>query len=52
MKKVISLLLCVMLLASLTVPVSAAGPEIIFTDESFHHPGFTMEVDKGETLMS
>ena len=52
MKRIISFLLCVMLLASLTVPVSAAGPEIIFTDESFYHPGFTMEVDKGETLMS
>ena len=52
MKRIISFLLCVMLLASLTVPVSAAEPEIIFTDESFYHPGFTMEVDKGATLMS
>ena len=52
MKRIISFLLCVMLLASLTVPVSAAEPEIIFTDESFYHPGFTMEVDKDATLMS
>ena len=52
MKRIISFLLCVMLLASLTVPVSAAEPEIIFTDESFYHPGFTMEVDKGKTLES
>jgi len=52
MKRIISFLLCVMLLASLTVPASAAEPEIIFTDESFYHPGFTMEVDKGATLMS
>ena len=52
MKRIISFLLCVMLLASLAVPVSAASPEIIFTDESFYHPGFTMEVDKGATLMS
>ena len=52
MKRIISFLLCVMLLASLAVPVSAAEPEIIFTDESFYHPGFTMEVDKGKTLES
>lgn len=52
MKRIISFLLCVMLLASLTVPVSAAEPKIIFTDESFYHPGFTMEVDQGATLMS
>ena len=52
MKRIISFLLCVMLLASLTVPVSAAEPEIMFTDESFYHPGFTMEVDKGKTLES
>ena len=52
MKRIISFLLCVMLLASLAFPVSAASPEIIFTDESFHHPGFTMEVDKGATLES
>ena len=52
MKRIISFLLCVMLLASLAVPVSAASPEIIFTDESFYHPGFTMEVDRGATLTS
>ena len=52
MKRIISFLLCVMLLASLTVPVSAASPEIIFTDESFYHPGFAMEVDRGKTLES
>ena len=52
MKKIISLLLCLVLMTALSAPVSAAGPEIIFTDESFYHPGFTMEVDKGATLMS
>ena len=52
MKRVFSLILCLLLVAAWAVPVSAAGPEIIFTDESFHHPGFTMEVDKGATLES
>ena len=52
MKRLLSLCLCLMLLSALAVPVSAADPEIIFTDESFYHPGFTMEVDTGETLMS
>ena len=52
MKRIFSLILCLFLAAVWAVPVSAAEPEIIFTDESFYHPGFTMEVDKGETLMS
>lgn len=52
MKRVFCIFLCLMLLSALVVPVSAADPEIIFTDESFYHPGFTMEVDTGETLMS
>ena len=52
MKRVFSLILCLLLVAVWALPVSAAGPEIIFTDESFHHPGFTMEVDQGATLMS
>ena len=52
MKRLLSLCLCLMLLSALVVPVSATDPEIIFTDESFYHPGFTMEVDTGETLMS
>ena len=52
MKRVFCIFLCLLLLSALVVPVSAADPEIIFTDESFYHPGFTMEVDTGETLMS
>ena len=52
MKRVFSLILCLLLVAVWALPVSAADPEIIFTDESFYHPGFTMEVDEGETLMS
>ena len=52
MKRIFSLILCLLLVAVWAMPVSAADPEIIFTDESFYHPGFTMEVDKGETLMS
>ena len=52
MKRVFCIFLCLMLLSALIVPVSAADPEIIFTDESFYHPGFTMEVDTGETLLS
>ena len=52
MKRLLSICLCLMLLSALVIPVSAAEPEIIFTDESFYHPGFTMEVDTGETLMS
>jgi hypothetical protein len=52
MKRIFSLILCLLLVAVWAVPVSAADPEIIFTDESFYHPGFTMEVDEGETLMS
>ena len=52
MKRIFSLILCLLLVAAWAVPVSAADPEIIFTDESFYHPGFTMEVDTGETLMS
>ena len=52
MKRIISFLLCVMLLASLTVPVSAASPEIIFTADSGFTPGCTVTVDTGETLLS
>ncbi len=52
MKRIFSLILYLLLVAAWAMPVSAADPEIIFTDESFYHPGFTMEVDKGETLMS
>ena len=52
MKRIISFLLCVMLLASLAVPVSAAEPEIIFTADSGFTPGCTVTVDTGETLLS
>ena len=53
MKKFLSLMLCVVMLASLIVPARAAdAPRIIFTEESDYEPGFTMEVDTGATLMS
>ncbi len=52
MKRVFGILMCLVFLLSLAVPVSAAEPEIFFTDASYYEPGFTMEVDKGETLMS
>ena len=52
MKRIFSLILCLLLVAVWAVPVAAADPEIIFTVESFNHPGFTMEVVEGETLMS
>ena len=53
MKKFLSLMLCVVMLASLIVPARAAdGPRIIFTEESDYEPGFTVEVDTGATLMS
>ena len=53
MKKCLSLMLCLIILASLIVPAHAAdGPRIIFTEESYYEPGFTMEVDMGATLMS
>ena len=42
MKRIFSLILCLLLVAVWAVPVSAADPEIIFTDESFYPPGFTM----------
>ena len=50
MKKFLSLMLCLVMLASLIVPVRAAdGPRIIFTDESYFEPGFTVEVDLDAT---
>ena len=53
MKKCLSLMLCLVMLASLIVPARAAdGPRIIFTEESYYAPGFTVEVDEGATLMS
>ena len=53
MKKCLSLMLCLVMLASLIVPARAAeGPRIIFTEESYYEPGFTMEVDMDATLMS
>ena len=53
MKKCLSLMLCLVMLASLIVPAHAAdGPRIIFTEESYYAPGFTVEVDEGATLLS
>ena len=37
MKRIISLLLCLVLMTALAAPVSAASPEVIFTADS----GFT-----------
>ena len=52
MKRIISLLLCLVLMTALAVPVSAASPEIIFTADSGFTPGCTVSVDTGATLMS
>ena len=52
MKRIISLLLCLVLLTALSAPVSAASPEIIFTADSGFTPGCTVTVDTGETLLS
>ena len=53
MKKCLSLMLCLVMLASLIVPARASdGPRIIFTEESYYAPGFTVEVDEGATLLS
>ena len=52
MKRIISLLLCLVLMTVLAAPVSAASPEIIFTADSGFTPGCTVTVDKGETLLS
>ncbi len=52
MKRLFSIALCLILMMSLVVPAKAANPEIVFTDESFYHPGFSMTVDKGKTLES
>ena len=52
MKRIISLLLCLVLMTALAAPVCAASPEIIFTADSGFTPGCTVTVDKGETLLS
>ena len=52
MKRIISLLLCLVLMTALAAPVSAASPEIIFTADSGFTPGCTVSVDTGATLMS
>lgn len=52
MKRIISLLLCLVLLTVLSAPVSASSPEIIFTADSGFTPGCTVTVDKSETLLS
>ena len=53
MKRIISLLLCLVLLTALAAPVSAAAPEIIFTADSGFTPGCTVTVDEiatGESI--
>ena len=53
MKRIISLLLCLVLMTALAAPVSAAAPEIIFTADSGFTPGCTVTVDEiatGESI--
>ena len=52
MKRTISLILCLVFVMALIIPVSAAAPQIIFTEESRFEPGCTVEVHKGETHLS
>ena len=52
MKRIISLFLCLVFVMALIIPVSAAAPQIIFTEESRFEPGCTVEVHTGETLLS
>ena len=52
MKRTISLILCLVFVMALIIPVSAAAPQIIFTEESRFEPGCTVEVHTGETLLS
>ena len=53
MKRIISLLLCLVLMTALAAPVSAASPEVIFTADSGFTPGCTVTVDEiatGESI--
>lgn len=49
MKRMISFLLCLILMAGWALPVSAAVPEIIFTGDSGFAPGCTVTVDVDAT---
>ena len=52
MKKMLGILLCLVLLMAITIPVSASGAQIIFTEDSRFKPGYTVTVDFYKTLDS
>ena len=52
MRRLLSWILCLALMLSLSVPVMAAGPEIVFTSDSSFQAGGTVTVDKNRTLDS
>ena len=52
MRRLLSWILCLALVLSLSVPVMAAGPEIVFTSDSSFQAGGTVTVDKNRTLES
>lgn len=52
MKKIMGILLCFVLLAAVTIPVSASGAQIIFTEDSYFEAGYTVTVDYYKTLDS
>ena len=52
MKKVLSILLCAVLLLSLAMPAMATSSYIVFTADSRFVEGCTVVLDKGKTLMN
>ena len=52
MKKMLGILLCLVLLMAITIPVSASGAQILFTEDSRFKPGYTVTVDFYKTLDS
>lgn len=52
MKKILGILSCLVLLAAVTIPVSASGAQIIFTEDSYFEAGYTVTVDYYKTLDS
>lgn len=52
MKRLWGILLCLVLLMAVTIPVSASGAQIIFTEDSLFKSGYTVTVDFYKTLDS
>lgn len=52
MKRLWGILLCLVLLMTITIPVSASGAQIIFTEDSLFKSGYTVTVDFYKTLDS